>query len=139
MRTIVMIQLKDWIKHHEACKLHPYIDTVGKLTIGWGRNIQDNGISKAEADYLFENDFNRCQADLIKYKWYTDQPQNIQYALMDMCFNLGIGKLLGFKKMIAALQEKNYTQAAIEALDSKWATQVKTRAQDVALLIREGL
>lgn len=109
------------------------------MTIGWGRNIQDNGISQAEADLLFENDFQRCLNDLNRYKWYTDQPAHVQDALMDMCFNLGIGRLLGFKRMIAALEDKDYTKAAIEALDSKWATQVKTRAQDVAVMMREGL
>lgn len=138
MRTIVKTNLKDWIKKCEDFKSHPYLDTVGKLTIGWGRNIEDNGISQAEGDFMFDNDFARCQADLKQYKWYTDQPQNVQDALMNMCFNLGIGRLRGFKKMIAALENKDYTTAAIEALESKWANQVGQRAKDVALMIRQG-
>jgi lysozyme len=51
---------------------------------------------------------------------------------------MGINRLLGFKKMIMALTVKDYTKAAIEALDSRWATQVGGRAQDVALMIRDG-
>ena len=108
------------------------------MTIGWGRNIDDNGISKEEADFLFDNDFDRCQRELSPYTWYVNQPQNVQYALMNMCFNLGINRLLGFKKMIAALNDKNYTLAAMEALNSKWATQVGDRAKQVALMIRQG-
>ena len=138
MRTIVKMNLKDWIKKCEDFKSHPYLDTVGKLTIGWGRNIEDNGISQAEGDFMFDNDFARCQADLKQYTWYTTQPQNVQDALMNMCFNLGIGRLRGFKKMIAALERKDYTTAAIEALNSKWANQVGQRAKDVALMIRQG-
>lgn len=133
-----MKNLKDWIKKCEAFKSHPYLDTVGKLTIGWGRNIEDNGISQAEGDFMFDNDFARCERELAPYPWYVNQPEGVQAALMNMCFNLGIGRLLGFRKMIMALTAKDYTTAAIEALDSKWAKQVGQRAKDVALMIREG-
>ena len=115
-----------------------YLDTVDKQTIGWGRNIEDNGISKEEADFMFDNDFARCQRELAPFPWYVNQPQNVQDALMNMCFNMGIGRLLGFKKMIVALTVKDYTKAAIEALDSKWAGQVGQRAKDVALMMKQG-
>lgn len=118
--------------------MHPYIDTVGELTIGWGRNLDDNGLSKEEADFLFDNDFNRCERELGAYAWYTDQPEGVKGALMNMCFNLGLPRLLGFKRMIAALEAKNYNLVAKEALDSKWATQVGDRAKDVAVMLREG-
>ncbi len=112
---------------------------MGKLTIGYGRNIEDNGISQTEGDFLFDNDFARCERELAAYPWYVNQPENVQYALMDMCFNLGIARLLGFKKMIMALTVKDYTKAAIEALDSKWASQVGDRSKDVALMMRQGI
>lgn len=133
-----MQDVKKWIKKNEALKTKMYKDTVNKWTIGWGRNIEDNGISKEEADFMFDNDFARCQKELSRYTWYTDQPQNIQNALINMCFNLGINRLLGFNKMIAALMNKNYTIAAMEALDSKWAEQVGDRSKQVALMIRQG-
>ena len=133
-----MDNVKKWIKFHEGRRLKQYKDIVDKWTIGHGRNIEDNGISKEEADFMFENDFARCEKELAPFSWYVNQPKNVQDALMNMCFNLGIGRLLGFKKMIAALTAKNYTLAAIEALDSKWATQVGQRAKDVALRMRQG-
>jgi len=132
------MRIEDWIKYHEGFRQKPYIDTVGKITIGFGRNLQDNGISKEEADFMFKNDLNRCVNLLSGHQWYVIQPQNVKDALLNMCFNLGIGGLLKFKKMIKALEEKNYTQAAIEALNSKWASQVGQRAKDVALRIRQG-
>lgn len=116
----------------------PYTDSVGKLTIGYGRNLNDNGISKKEADFLFDNDFNSCERELSKYTWYTSQPEGVQAALINMRFNLGLKRLLGFKRMIAALKVKNYTLVAQEALDSKWATQVGQRAKDIAVMLREG-
>lgn len=115
-----------------------YLDTVGKQTIGWGHNIEDNGISKEEADFIFDNDFARCQRELAPFPWYVNQPENVQAALMNMCFNMGIGRLLGFKRMLSAINGKDYTKAAMEALDSKWAGQVGDRAKQVALMMRQG-
>ena len=132
-----MSDVKDWIKNCEGLRLHPYLDTVEKVTIAWGRNLE-NGISIDEAEFMFENDFNRTVKELSQYSWYLNQPQHVKDALINMNFNLGIHRLLGFKKMIMALIEKDYTTAAMEALDSKWAIQVGQRAKDIALMIRQG-
>lgn len=133
-----MINPKDWIKQCEGINLHLYKDTVDKTTIGYGRNIQDNGISQEEADFMFENDFSRCEKDLKKFSWYLNQSTNVQSALINMCFNLGINRLTGFRKMITALINKDYETASKEALDSKWANQVGQRAKDVAIVLSQG-
>jgi len=138
MMIIVKKNLKEWIKKHENCVLHPYLDTQGILTIGWGRNLHDNGISQEEADILFENDFYNCQQELLHCSWYVNQPEGVKAALINMCFNLGLPRLKGFKKMISALEAKNYTLAAKEALNSKWALQVGQRAKDIAIMLGEG-
>ncbi len=126
-----------WIKRYEGLKLEPYVDTTGNLTIGYGRNLK-NGISKDEAELMFKNDLSRATKELFAFGWFLDQSNNIQTALINMNFNLGINKLLSFKRMIAALTTKNYTLAAQEALDSLWARQVGVRAKDIALMIRQG-
>lgn len=131
-------QLKSWLRHDEGYEDMPYICTAGKLTIGYGRNLQDNGISKDEAELMLENDMKRTEKDLLTCQWYLDAPPSVKDALFNMCFNLGLPRLLGFKKMIQAIKDKDFTKAAIEALDSKWATQVKGRAKAVAVMIREG-
>jgi lysozyme len=133
-----MLDVEKQIKHDEALRLKPYKDTMNKTTIGWGRNLQDNGISVEEAQFLFDNDMKRCRKDLAQYAWYQIQPQPVKDALLNMCFNLGINKLTGFRKMITALINRDYTTAAIEALDSKWATQVGKRAKAIALMIRQA-
>jgi lysozyme len=127
-----------WLKQHEGYRRFVYKDTVGVSTVAYGRNLQDNGISLDEAEYMLNNDIERCKKELSPYSWYYSQPEPIRDALVNMCFNLGITRLLGFKKMIAALGRKDYTTAAIEALDSRWADQVKQRAKDIAVMIREG-
>lgn len=130
--------LVDWIKYHEGYRRYVYECTEGVQTVAYGRNLETVGISPEEAEYLLNNDVVRCVEQLERYIWFTNQPRGIKDALINMCFNLGITRLLNFKKMIAALAMKDYTTAAKEALDSKWAHQVPSRAKDVACMIREG-
>ena len=64
--------------------------------------------------------------------------KTIQKAVYNMAFNLGITRLSKFKNMIAALEEGNYDKASIEAEDSKWFEQTKSRAQRIVLLMKEA-
>lgn len=131
-----MRDLMDWIKSHEGYKRHIYQCTAGKYTVGIGRNLDDVGISFEEAEFMLANDIDRCVNLLSNFEWYVNQPENVRNALINMCFNLGLPRLLGFKRMIEALKKKDYTKASIEALDSRWSKQVGQRAKDVALMIR---
>lgn len=133
-----MDEIEQFIAKHEGLSLDLYQDTVKKFTIGFGRNLSDNGITKAEAIYLLRNDIERCKQELRNYSWFIFQPKGVQMALIDMCFNLGMPGLLKFKNMIEALVLKKYTLAASEALNSKWARQVGQRAKDVAVMISAG-
>ncbi len=130
-------QLQDWIKKCEGLKLETYIDTTGHLTVGWGRNLE-NGIRLNEAELMFQNDLKQTVQELEGCEWYRVLPAGIKQALINMNFNLGITKLSTFKKMIAALIAKNWTVAAVEAMDSRWSKQVGIRAADIAMIIREG-
>jgi len=134
---MIDISIEAWIKRCEDLKLETYIDTTGHLTIGWGHNLA-NGITKEMAEFIFQCDLKQTVFDLQKCAWYIIQPENIKNALINMNFNLGITKLLQFKKMIQALYDKNYTVASMEALDSIWAKQVGQRAKDIALMIKQG-
>lgn len=131
-------KLKAWIKKCEGYSAKPYKDTVDKLTIGWGRNLDDVGISTDEAELMINNDIMSSINDLKQYSWYLIQPESVKNALINMRFNMGMPRLLAFKKMIRALINKDYVRASMEALNSKWANQVGQRAKDVAVMIREG-
>lgn len=131
-------QLKSWLRYDEGYDDRPYICTAGRLTIGWGRNLEDDGISLDEGNLMLENDMKRTDKDLRTCQWYLGAPNSVQDALFNMCFNLGLPRLLGFKKMIQAIEDKNYTKAAFEALNSKWAIQLPNRAKEVSVMIREG-
>jgi len=124
----------------EGFKPKPYRDTVGKLTIGVGRNIEDRGITKAEAMVLLNNDIEIVEAELDHHiPWWREMDEVRMRALANMAFNMGAPKLLGFKRMLAALEAKDYRIAADEALHSRWRAQVgEGRANRLANMIRHG-
>ena len=123
----------------EDLRLKPYRCTAGKLTIGVGRNIEDVGISKEEALFLLMNDMTRCEADLRNaIPAFDGFPENVQRALCNMVFNMGINRVMQFRNMLDRLNMRDWAGAADEALDSKWAAQVGDRAKRVAELMRSA-
>jgi len=117
----------------------PYRCPAGKLTIGVGRNLDDVGITLAESRFMLETNITLVVEQLDRaLPWWRSLSEAQQRALLNMGFNLGLPRLLGFKRMLAALQQGDYEIAAAQALDSTWAKQVGDRAQRIAALIREG-
>jgi len=132
--------VKEFIIKHEGLKLKPYLCPAGKLTIGVGRNIEENGISEDEAMYLLNNDIKRCKTELMEIfdKDYITLPANVKIALIDMIFNLGKPRFLTFKKLIQAVKEGDFKKAAEEAKNSKWCRQVGSRCEDVCEMLRNA-
>lgn len=130
--------LEDMLIRHEGLRLKPYRDSVGKLTIGVGRNLDDVGITEEEARYLLKNDIQKAVAEAKRFPWYAKLNNPRKQAIIDMIYNLGASRFLGFKKMLAALEAGDYEAAAREMLDSKWAQQVGRRATELAEIMRTG-
>jgi lysozyme len=127
------------IKRDEGVKTHPYKCSAGKLTIGVGRNIEDNGISEDEIEYLLNNDIRYCVGDLkSNFDFYNKLDGTRKRVLINMCFNLGITRLLKFKKFIRALEDGDYETASVEMMDSLWAKQVGPRAERLRDLMKYG-
>jgi lysozyme len=129
----------DLIKKHEGLKLKPYIDTVGKITIGYGRNLDDVGITELEAEILLEHDVERAVLGLSHcFIWYPNLDDVRKAVLIDMVFNLGIQGFLTFIMTIKHLSREEYDLAADTMLDSKWAHQVGGRALELSEMMRTG-
>ena len=132
-------ELVERIKKHEGIRLKPYLCTAGKMTIGIGRNIEDNGISIEEAEYLLKNDIAQSYKELQQnFPWEKDLSPRRKGVLVEMIFNMGINRFKQFKNMLKACQEGDFEKASKEALDSKWACQVGKRAETLAQFLREG-
>ena len=153
-----MIETKEIVKRlilHEGLRLTPYNCTKNKLTIGVGRNLQNNplsqqekeflgrsdisnGITQEEAIYLLKNDIKRHLTECYKYiPFFCELSDERQYALFDMCFNLGIRGLLKFKKMLECMSIGDFRGASKECINSRYAKDVGKRAFRISKLIQE--
>jgi lysozyme len=122
----------------EGIRLKPYLCPAGKLTLGVGRNLDDVGITEDEAMMMLDNDIERVKGQLAKaLPWLETKPQGVQRAIANMAFQMGLGGVLKFQKMLAALQARDYNAARREALDSAWAKQTPQRAGRVTDLFKE--
>jgi lysozyme len=132
--------LRELIKLHEGVESHAYKCSQNKITIGVGRNIDPTGIglSPDEIDYLLDNDIDRCITELDQFSWFENLSETRRFAVIDMCFNLGITRFKGFKKAIAAMSISDFDTAADEFFDSRWAKQVGNRAITICEMIRSN-
>lgn len=132
-------QFKADLRRDEGEKFKPYTDTVGKLTIGVGRNLTDRGISQDESDYLLGNDIKLVISQLdANFLWWRQMTENRQRAFANFVFNVGIGTAKTFTNTLAFLKVGNYDRAAFGFANSLWAKQVKGRADRIIQAIKEG-
>lgn len=149
------------LKIDEGEKLELYKDTEGYWTIGVGHlvtmnpskelavqildktlNRKTNGrITLVESEKLFQEDIQKSISEIKRaglMDIYTESNECRRAALVNLMFNLGATRLLGFKKALKAWREKNYNLAALEFMNSRWAVQVKFRANRVCSVIQTG-
>jgi lysozyme len=126
------------LRHHEGVRHKPYKDTVGKLTIGVGRNLDDNGLSDDEIDYLLQNDINRCMSEAMTYDWFKDLNDARRAVVLSLLFNLGKPRYDKFVKHHEAMADGHMLVASRELLDSRWAKQVGRRANEMAKQLETG-
>jgi len=125
---------------HENYEKFPYIDPMGKVTIGIGYNLSDRGMPDEWIIKQYNEDVNYHYTNLYEsYPWFRDLNNDRQVALVDMCFNLGYRNFQSFKKMIRALENHRYDEASFEMLSSKWAHQVNSRATRLAHVMLTGV
>jgi lysozyme len=131
--------VRDQLRQDEGIRAKPYKDSVGKLTIGIGRNLDDVGLSPYEINILLESDLIRAEDAAMKcFDNFASLSDARKAVLMNMAFNLGQPRLSEFKKLKSAVEANDWDWAAKEMLSSKWSEQVGMRAQRLAKAMREG-
>jgi len=140
MEAKLMDRIKEQLVRHEGLRLKPYRCTAGKLTIGIGRNLDDCGISQSEAYVMLINDIMNCEKQLQSKipDIYNGLDEVRKSVLLNMCFNLGISGLLGFKNTLEFTKAGDWERAANNMLVSRWAKQVGRRAIELSELMRKG-
>jgi len=133
-----MHSIIEQLKKHEGFKSKPYKDTEGFLTIGYGWNLDVNGLPEDICETLLRRKTEEIYKILNKYDVFKKLDNVRKKVLLDMAYNLGINSLFKFEKMFNALEEDDYEKAAEEMRDSKWAKQVKTRADRLIKMMKTG-
>jgi len=141
----IHLNLLNQLRRHEGLRLKPYHCSENFLSLGYGRNLETNGISEAEAEFMLLNDLLACESELKNEGWYNQLDEVRRAVILNMAFNLGKPTLLKFRKLIGALSDDDYETASKEMVTgsdgvspSKWASQVGKRAYELADQMRTG-
>ena len=116
-----MALARDNLKEDEGFRSKPYKCTAGRLTVGYGTNL-DVGISQAQAEAIMVYEVERLFTMLASnLKFFNRLKPKQRVGLVNMAYQLGLNGLLGFKKALAALEQGSLKKAEVEFYDSKWA------------------
>lgn len=144
-----MSKLREILKPEEELRLHVYDDATGKPivpgyhvmghpTIGWGRALDTNGITREEAELLLSEDIARANAAICKYPWIWSLTRARQDVCAAMAFQLGAGGFAKFPRLHAALEAGDIATACEEMQNSLWAKQTPKRAARMIEIMRRG-
>ena len=128
------------LKEHEGLILKPYKCPVGKLTIGYGHNLEDNGLSQSVCEYILIEDIEEAKRNLYAIftrDFFDSLSNNQKIALVDMMFNLGMSRFLTFKKFILAVKNKDFIKASAEIINSRAYQQNKSRYKKLSEQIKK--
>ena len=138
-------KLREMIKRHEGLKLHSYRCPAGRLTIGYGHNLEAHGeadpgvITMQQAEAYLDEDIANARKQCMSLVGWDELGEVRRAVLIDMCFQMGFGGLKGFPRMLHWIAKGYYQQAAIEMADSTWAkNQTPGRAKELALMMSTG-
>lgn len=134
-------EIQEMIKRHEGYRDRVYIDAVGVPTGGYGHAfLSGSPLPAVVCDILFYIDYWQSVQDyeiLTNREGFELDPIR-RGVVINMIFNLGLFKLMKFKKMLTALSNKDWNRAADEMKNSKWYSQVGKRGKELVKLMRKG-
>jgi len=131
--------LREQLKIDEGVKYEIYKDHLGYPTFGIGHLITENDpehgepngkeISEDRVNEVFATDVAKFVSESkILFPDLDELPDVAQQVIVNMAFNMGRPRLSKFKNFIAGVNDRDWTKAAEEMMDSRWATQVGDRA-----------
>jgi lysozyme len=133
-----MTPLQNMLIKHEGKRNDLYKDSKNLWTIGVGHCLDRKPLSDAAVAQILFDDISDARKDARTQPWFNELDVVRQDVILSMIFNMGLGGVLNFKKMIAAIQDQNYEMAATQMLDSTWSQQVGKRALELARMMVSG-
>lgn len=135
------------LRRDEGVRYVPYNDTMGIPTVGVGHNLKASPLPDVwsypltddQVNSLLSQDLQAVYKDLTdNLPWWLFLDAVRQRVLANMCFNLGIGKLLTFQNTLGFVKNGQFDQAADGMANSVWAKQVGARAVRLENMMRTG-
>ena len=127
------MKLIDSIKQHEGYVKRVYKDSLGIDTIGYGFAIKDLELDQDICDMILDRKLKDLEKMVSsKFNWYRYMPPEIKNVVIEMCYQLGVTGFSNFRKTITFLQNKQFHDASVEMLDSRWAEQTPVRAKELS-------
>lgn len=123
------------LKRDEGYRDKVYTCSAGKLTIGYGHNIEDNPIPEKVANDLLGHDIGQALAKCERWGWFYPLSDVRKRVIVNMVFNIGAGGVAMFRRMIDAIECREFDRAAHEMRDSRWYSQVGQRAERLAVMM----
>ena len=136
--NIDLALLTEELKRDEGYSGTVYTCSAGKLTVGYGHNLEAKPIPQSIAEKLLECDIGDCMAQCELWPWFFSLNDTRKRVIVNMVFNIGFNGVSNFKKMISALENKDYVLAAAEMTNSKWYAQVGDRATRLVTMMVVG-
>ena len=131
------MSLIDNIKESEGFRSTVYKCTAGHDTIGYGFAIKDLHLTKDDCDMILERKIAELKIRVNnKFPFLADLPEVVQDVVIECCYQLGVSGFSNFKKTIEYLMQKDFENAAIEMLDSRWAKQTPNRAKKLSDIVK---
>lgn len=133
--------LIEMIKRHEGLRLKPYKCTAGKLTIGYGRNLEAKGITRDEAEAMLTKDLQDAERDAREYAgvYWISLNEARRAVLVDMSFAMGLAGLKAWKGLLRALAKGDYMLCAESLRSSKWYRgPAVARVEELAKIMETG-
>ena len=124
------MRLLGQLKRDEGLRLTMYQDSTGHATIGYGHNLENNGITPAQAQQLLVDDAIQAMRDAAELvpNWLKLSYVR-QNVMTNMSYNMGKTTFSTFKKFLKAVNDGDYNTAAKEMQNSLWYSQVGPRGE----------
>ena len=135
MSGIDIDQLAQQLMIDEGFKPKVYKCSAGKLTVGYGHNLEDEEMPEEVAATLLIWKIGKCLRECERFDWFAGLSGTRKEVIINMVFNMGYAGVSEFRNMIAAIYAKDWPDAGFEMLDSKWHSDVGERAERLARIM----
>lgn len=150
MTSLLFYAVMQMLIANEGFRAEPY-QIQGVWHVGYGYNLEARMPNPPCVNYKCllwskTHAFGQLERDVIhinrrlkvRYECYASLPLEGKIVMIDLSYNIGINGALKFKELLVSLCIKDYEKAAQDLLKSKYATDVKLRANRNAHILREG-